>query len=255
MRRMSRAQYAAIVARQRQISQQNKSDQSGNELDNTLQNNTQENEVITTVEKRVTFQDNNLQRTKENELQRQLNEKVKLQQQQEEQRKKQELLRNREQQQKMQQDLQKQKMPTNADFGQLQKTLEGNYAIVIKKFEDIIDVHKNEKERMVKQIETMNNRHDFKIKQYEETITTLNNTVKNLTEMLNSKFLELATTQQSKIYESKESSTDDLPEEPKIKVNLNVIEDSIDVKLEVTDDAASNEKSTSDTEINDISNN
>ena len=38
---------------------------------------------------------------------------------------------------------------------------------------------------MVKQIETMNNRHDFKIKQYEETITTLNTTVKNLTEMLN----------------------------------------------------------------------
>ena len=44
MRRMSRAQYAAIVARQRQISQQ--SDQSGNEVSKMTPDNVKENSVV-----------------------------------------------------------------------------------------------------------------------------------------------------------------------------------------------------------------
>ena len=234
---MSRAQYAAIVARQRQISKQNENDQSGNEVSNLKQDDKNEK----TIDKKVTFQENTTQNSKEELLQKQLNEKLKQQQQQQQQQKRQqELLRRQEQQKKQQEQQKKQQeqqrlVQTVPDFSQINQTFENNYAVIIKNLENVIDGHKSDKDRMIKQIESMNNRQEIKIKQYEETINTLNETVKNLTEMLNSKFLEIAKNPPTKILETKDTSTHDIPDEPNIKVNLNVIDDAIDVKLEVND--------------------
>lgn len=227
---MSRAQYAAIVARQRQISKQNENDQSGNEVSNLKQEDRNEK----TIDKKVTFQENTTQNSKEELLQKQLNEKLKQQQQQQQQQKRQQEILRRQEQQKKQQEQQRQ-VQTVPDFSQINQTFENNYAVIIKNLENVIDGHKSDKDRMIKQIETMNNRQEIKIKQYEETINTLNETVKNLTEMLNSKFLEIAKNPPTKILETKDTSTHDIPDEPNIKVNLNVIDDAIDVKLEVND--------------------
>lgn len=135
----------------------------------------------------------------------------------------------------------------------INKTKNTNYDDIIKEKNNLIETYKTERDNIEKKIETLTTRYELKLKKNDETVATLNETIKNLTEMLNIKFkkenedtksvktTDVKTTDvETKHVETKHVETNDAETNTDIDVKLHVEGEEIKVEIKAVEGDISN---------------
>lgn len=132
---------------------------------------------------------------------------------------------------------------TNALQDFISKSKNTNYDEIIKEKNNLLETYKNERDKMESKIETLTTRYELKLKKNDEMMLVLNDTIKNLTEMLNIKFKKESETVENTTVETNTDAVEKTTAETNTDVNVKLHVDGEDIKVDVK------------TTTNDISNN
>ena len=127
----------------------------------------------------------------------------------------------------------KEQTSTNALQDFINKSKNTNYDDIIKEKNNLLETYKNERDKMESKIETLTTRYELKLKKNDEMMLVLNDTIKNLTEMLNIKFKKESETVENTTVETNTDAVEKTTAETNTDVNVKLHVDGEDIKVEI----------------------